>query len=175
MRGATALGSRAMRVLTSKPVLALLALVAIVVVVLLIVALVPSGDDDEAPESRSGTISANDLRVGDCIADARSPEGDVTTFDVVPCDKPHDGEVYTLIKLKGADDAEYPGMAFVNGKGQRGCRARLRRQATARAYRNPRLGYKFVYPTIESWAEGDREITCVATFTKPRKGRFKQR
>ena len=99
----------------------------------------------------------------------------MTTFDAVDCDKPHDGEVYTLIGLAGGENAKPPSEAFINGKGQRGCRARLRRQATAKAFRDSQLGFKFVYPTPASWAEGDREITCVATFKKPRDEKLAQR
>jgi hypothetical protein len=128
-----------------------------------------------ARESKQGNIKAGDLKVGDCITDANSRTGDVTTFDGVKCDKPHDGEVYTLITLKGGDKAKIPSEAFINGKGQRGCRARLRRQATAKQFRDRQLGFKFVYPTPASWAEGDREITCVATFKKPRSKRLAQR
>lgn len=129
----------------------------------------PSGDPSE------GTVKAADLKVGDCISDATARVGDVTSFDAVPCDEPHDGEVYTVIRLEGGANAEPPTEAFINGKGQRGCRARLRRQATSKAFRDPHLSFKFVYPTPESWAEGDRDITCVATFKKPRDTRLAQR
>jgi hypothetical protein len=170
-----------------RPLLVLLAFV--VIVVLILVALFGGfggggGDSTKKPadkkqqpshESKQGTIKAADLTVGDCISDANSTTGDVTTFDGVKCDDPHDGEVFTLIELKGGPKARYPGAAFVNGKGQRGCRARLRRQATARAFRDRRLGFKFVYPTPASWGEGDREITCVATFKKPRTKQLAQR
>lgn len=137
--------------------------------------------DAEAPEptrtepKKEDPIAAADLDVGDCISDALSTLGDVTTFDEAECDEPHDGEVYTLIKLPGAPGARYPGTEEVTAKGQRGCRARLRRQATSDAFRDPQLGYKFVYPTRLSWADGDREITCVATFKKPRSETLAQR
>jgi hypothetical protein len=166
-----------------RPLVVFLTFIVIVVLVLLLIfGAFSGGDDDEsaskgqpARESKQGTIAAGALRVGDCISDANSRTGDVTTFDGVKCDERHDGEVYTLIKLKGGDKAKIPSEAFINGKGQRGCRARLRRQATARAFRDKQLGFKFVYPTPDSWADGDREITCVATFKKPRKTKLKQR
>jgi hypothetical protein len=126
-------------------------------------------------ESSEGNLSAADLKVGDCITDANSRTGDVTRFDAVKCDEPHDGEVYTLIRLEGGPNAKVPSEAFINGKGQRGCRARLRRQATPRAFRDKQLGFKFVYPTPDSWAEGDREITCVATYAKARSKKLAQR
>ncbi len=143
----------------------------------------PKAEDSDAdtPEAtrtepaKENPVAAADLEVGTCITDALATLGDVTTFDEAECDKPHDGEVYTLIKLPGAKGAKYPGKAEVVAKGQRGCRARLRRQATAKAFRDKQLGYKFVYPTRLSWADGDREITCLVTFKKPRSEKLEQR
>jgi len=175
------------------PLLILLTFIVIVVLVLMLLfgAFGGGGDDgagsgagDDTPaetqrqparESKEGTITAGALKVGDCISDANSGTGDVTTFDGVKCDERHDGEVYTLITLPGGDDAKIPSEAFIQGKGQRGCRARLRRQATSKQFRDKQLGFKFVYPTPESWAEGDREITCVATWRKPRARTLAQR
>jgi len=159
------------------------------VIVVLLALLLFGGDDDgdsgadkpaetqqqPARESKQGTITAGGLKVGDCISDANSRTGDVTMFVGVKCDARHDGEVYTLITLEGGEAARIPSEAFINGKGQRGCRARLKRQTTARQFRDRQLGFKFVYPTPESWAEGDREITCVATFRKPRTKKLAQR
>jgi hypothetical protein len=153
-----------MKLLTSK---LFLVPVALVVVVLLVGC---GGDDKEAPQT--GKVSAKDLSVGTCVTDANSYVGDVTTFDAVECTKPHDGEVFTIIALKGV---KYPGLTRVIAKGQRGCRARLRRQATAKAFRDRRLGFKFVYPTKQSWSQGDRELTCLATSKKPRPGKLAQR
>lgn len=129
---------------------------------------------DENPENPDADrVSAQDLGVGDCITNATSTFGDnVRTFDRVDCAKPHDGEVFTSIKLAGA---AYPGLEVVSGKGQRGCRARLRRQATYKAFRDRQLGYKFVYPTRLSWAQEYRAVTCLATFKKPRTGKLEQR
>jgi hypothetical protein len=176
-----------------RPLLVLLTFLVIVVLILMLLfgGFGGGGGDDEkaagggdspkqekrepARESSKGTISAADLKVGDCISDANSRTGDVTTFDAVKCDERHDGEVYTLIVLEGGPKAKVPTEAFINGKGQRGCRARLRRQATSKAFRDRQLGFKFVYPTPASWAEGDREITCVATFKKPRSTKLAQR
>ena len=86
----------------------------------------------QAEPKKEDPIAAADLKAGVCISDALSTLGDVTTFDEAECDEPHDGEVYTLIELPGAEAAKYPGTERVTAKGQRGCRARLRRQATTR-------------------------------------------
>jgi hypothetical protein len=177
-----------------RPLLVLFTFIAIVVIILLLVfsgggddaddsasddtptvtsALDPDELEEDKPNPDAEQISAKDLEVGDCISDATATTGDVKTFDKIDCDKSHDGEVFSIIKLDDAD--KYPGVKFVSGKGQRGCRARLRRQATAKAFRDRRLGYKFVYPTRESWAQDDHEVTCLATFKKPRKTKLAQR
>ena len=162
-----------MKLLTSKRFIVAVALVAVIVVLVIVLG---GGDDDKpANTPNTGTVTANELKSGDCISDANSTLGDVTTFDAVACDMPHDGEVFTLIVLPGAEGAKYPGADEVTGKGQRGCRARLRRQATAEAFKDKLLGFKFVYPTPASWADGDREITCLATFRKPRSEKLAQR
>jgi hypothetical protein len=178
-----------------RPLLVVGTLVAILVLIVLSVFSCGSGDENSqtaaksgapasapgAPEPDSGEatdeggLAAVDLKVGDCVGDARSTVGDVTTFHAVGCDEAHDGEIYTLIVLPGAEGSKYPGEKFVTAKGQRGCRARLRRQATARAFRDPQLGFKFVYPTALSWADGDRRIRCMATFKKPRSKSLAQR
>jgi hypothetical protein len=154
-----------MKLLTSK-----LVLVSVALVVVVSLAGCGGGDDKEKP--KTGKVSAKDLTVGTCVTDANSYVGDVTTFDAVECAKRHDGEVFTIIALK---DTKYPGLKRVIAKGQRGCRARLRRQATAKAFRDRRLGFKFVYPTTTSWAQDDHEITCLATFKKPRTAKLAQR
>ena len=159
-----------MALFTSKFVLIPAAILVILVVVLIVV--LTGGDDDKEAVPITGTIPAKDLVVGSCISDANTTTGDVTTFDAIACDKPHDGEVYTIIELEGK---LYPGLKAVTGKGQRGCRARLRRQLTAKAYRDRLLGYKYVYPTKQSWVQGDREVTCLATFRKPRAKKLEQR
>lgn len=161
--------------LPSKLVLIPVAAVVVLVVVLVLVFAGGGGgddDDEETSKPKTGPIAAKDLTVGTCISDANSTTGDVTTFDAVACNKPHDGEVFTVIELKGD---KYPGTKFVTGKGNRGCRARLRRQATAKQFKDRLLGYKFVYPTKQSWAQGDHEVTCLATWRKPRAKKLAQR
>ena len=158
--------------LPSKLVLIPVAVVVVLVVVLVLVFAGGGDDDEETSKPKTGPIAAKDLTIGTCISDANSTTGDVTTFDAVACNKPHDGEVFTVIELEGD---KYPGTKFVTGKGNRGCRARLRRQATAKQYRDRLLGYKFVYPTKQSWAQGDHEVTCLATFRKPRSKKLEQR
>ena len=159
----------------SKGKMALIGVILVVLVAIVPIILFAGGDEDAADEPDapvSGSVAAKDLTVGTCVSNANTTTGDVMTFTAVSCDEPHDGEVFTIIELEGE---RYPGTEFVTGKGQRGCRARLRRQATAKAFKDRLLGYKFVYPTKQSWAQGDHEVTCLATFRKPRTGKLAQR
>jgi len=146
--------------------------VAVVVIVLVVLIALLAGGDDDASKAKAVAIGAKELRVGNCITDANSTRGDVRTFDAIDCAQPHNGEVFTIIPLW---DGAYRGKQAVTAKGQRGCRARLQRQATAKAFRDKQLGFKFVYPTKQSWAQGDHEVTCLATYTKPRTGKLQQR
>jgi hypothetical protein len=131
-------------------------------------------DADAKPRDPDAeAVAGKELEVGDCLSNATRTTSLVTNFDKIDCDKAHDGEVFTIIKLR--DAKKYPGKKTVSTRGQRGCRARLRRQATAKAFRDPQLGYKFVYPTQQSWAQDDREISCLVTFKKSRKTRLAQR
>jgi hypothetical protein len=165
-----------------RPLLVFLAVVVVIVllVVLLLGGFGGDGDDKQADKTKTteqqapaGTISAQDLKIGTCITDARSTTGDVMTFIGVDCSKPHDGEVYTLIEVGGT---KYPGKERVTAKGNRGCRARLKRQATGKALSDRNLApYRFVYPTPASWAQDYRSITCLVTYTKQRRGKLEQR
>lgn len=178
-----------------RPLLVVLAFLAVVVVILVLI-FSGGGDDDPyvTPEVATPTatipaeeldldvkpenpdaepVAGKDLKVGDCLAGATATTLRVTTFDKVDCDESHDGQVFSIIELE--DAAKYPGTEFVSGKGQRGCRARLRRQLAPKAFRDRQLGYKFVFPTAQSWAQGDHEVTCLATFRKPRKTELKLR
>src|SRR5690606_21250721 len=49
--------------------------------------------------------------VGDCFD--QPPSGDITEVAAIPCDEPHDLEVFAKFDMEGGDDAPYPGDAAV--------------------------------------------------------------
>jgi putative regulator of septum formation len=139
----------------------------VVVVVVASVLLVFLGDDaerdDDGRVTAEGKLSVFDLRVGDCLINVAATDGEQRDIEAVPCSKPHDGEVYTNIKL---GSGEFPGDEFIAGKADRGCSARLRRQA-------PKSRDEIVYfvPNKLSWDEkDDRTVTCIAQYAKKRTG-----
>lgn len=119
--------------------------------------------DDSGQVSSKGKLSVFDLRVGDCLVDIASKTGEQRDLEAVPCRQPHDGEVYTTIDL---GDGGFPGDAFISGKAERGCSARLRRQA-------PRSRDKILYflPSRRTWDdEDDHTVTCIAEYAVRRAG-----
>jgi hypothetical protein len=146
--------------------------VGLIVVVVVVVLLVGAGSDgvkrdDDGRISEAGTLSMLDLRKGDCLK--RVPTNTTQKVDVVPCERAHDGEVYTVIELP---DGDWPGNSAVEGKGERGCPARLRHQfPTAAADRSVKIYY--YTPTEDTWDDGDHALPCVAGYKKPRMGALK--
>lgn len=99
------------------------------------------------------------LEVGDCFQDVPEGEGEVTDVEVVPCDEPHDNEVFHTFELGGdqlpaatdlrdATDAACFGTAFEDYIGQ--------------PYATSELEVLWITPTHSSWDVDDREVTCVA-------------
>lgn len=119
--------------------------------------------DDSGQVASEGKLSVFDLRVGDCLINIAAKTGEQRDLEAVPCDELHDGEVYTNIDL---GNGEFPGDEFVAGKAERGCAARLRRQA-------PNSGDEILYfvPNKRTWdEEDDRTVTCIAEYDNKRKG-----
>lgn len=68
----------------------------------------------------AGSVSAMDLRIGDCITNpaAGSDSREVLSVAAVPCSQPHTGEVYALFDLPSAS---YPGEAAVFSQAETRC------------------------------------------------------
>jgi hypothetical protein len=112
-----------------------------------------SGDIDEA-----GELSAFSFRLGDCWND---PPLDTSVSDViaVPCDQPHDAEVYAVFSLDEGDGG-FPGDDAVADSSQAGCVERFTEFAGAE-YAVSELEVVYLSPTSDSWeSEGDRVVVC---------------
>ena len=142
---------------------------------------VANADDDSDPQSQSTrpAASANpsggtggdptkpaeeedqdvfDLKVGDCLNGLRE-DTELETMPVVPCNQPHEGEVFATFNLTGT---ERPLQSAIDEQATEGCQDRLAGYSKAAAD-DPKMDIFFLYPTVESWAHGDRQITCIAT------------
>jgi hypothetical protein len=145
------------------------ALVAIAVLGAVAAVLLVSGG---APEPQR--VSMAGLATGDCLltpseyAESTSRRltfwqslyGDRSSFDVVPCEYAHGAEVY-FVGDPWPADAEYPGDAAVDTEFWTACERELQELVGVAP---DRAGFDVSgwVPDVNTWAEGDREIICLA-------------
>ena len=112
----------------------------------------PSG----TPTPSATHESALDIHVGDCLDDART--GTTTaTAPIVPCSAPHDSEAYAEFTMSGS---AFPGDDAVLAQAQTDCAGTAFADFIGIASADSQLQISYYYPTSDSWAAGDRAITC---------------
>ncbi len=110
--------------------------------------------------SSGDSESVFDLRPGDCFDDVI--EGgdfaeEAETLPMVDCEDPHDNEAYALYDVA---DGAFPGQAAIDDEAIAKC-VPLFEDYVASDYETSRLDIWWIFPTAESWSEGDREVACV--------------
>jgi hypothetical protein len=133
---------------------------AIPTAIVAIVAVVVAGADrnEEGDIVESGTLSVFDLEIGDC---GDWPDADVyRSVTVHPCANAHDFEVYALRDFPDDSEAVYPGETAAEGWADQECLNAFEGYVGITWEESPDLTYTYLYPTEDSWAEGDREILC---------------
>lgn len=107
------------------------------------------------------TLDVFALNVGECFDDPPNFDPGVEVLELagIPCDQPHDNEVYALIDYPGGPDAPFPGDdalgAFVDDE----CLVAFE-EYVGGDYFSSNLDFADLRPTSGSWAQGDREIVC---------------
>ncbi|WES65746.1 septum formation family protein [Microbacter sp. GSS18] len=96
------------------------------------------------------------LQVGDCLAFMES-DGELSSVPVVPCSDPHADEVYYAHDFA---DGEYPGDDAVFEEAAGVCVDEFEAFVGV-AYDDSALDVYPIYPTADSWAQGDREALCL--------------
>jgi Domain of unknown function (DUF4328) len=114
------------------------------------------------------TVSVFELRRGDCVK-GLGTANEIRAVQVVPCERPHEAEVLPGFRMGGG---AYPGVAAVTSAAERRCSARL--VAATPPRRNGPVPL-YLGPTRESWALGDRMVTCIASFEVPIRGALSER
>jgi len=100
-----------------------------------------------------------ELRAGDCFDDPPEAE-ELEAVSSVPCDDPHDAEVYAEFAATTEGD-DYPGESALIAEAERGCFERFEPFAGI-APESTTLAIHFLAPTQQSWENvDDREITCI--------------
>jgi hypothetical protein len=128
-----------------------------------------AGCGDDGPERaedgglvEAGPVGVHDLEVGDCFDDpadlADGAPGEALEVDGVPCDDPHDNEVFALVSVPG--DGAYPGPEEIQDEG----RARCATQLAGYVGNDPPARVEvvaYLFPTEDAWDDGDRGVVCV--------------
>ena len=114
-----------------------------------------------------GTVTATDVKVGDCLKSIPT-SARVMTVDTVGCDESHAGEVYAVLLMP---DGDYPGQAAIESY-QNKCEPELATYSPD-AITDDSVQMYVLYPTAETWKQGDRAVTCIATLDPPRTGSIK--
>ncbi len=104
-------------------------------------------------------VSVFDLAEGYCFNDPTEGVGAVGELLVVPCEQPHDNEVYALVQHPAEADAPFPAAEALDQYAEEQCRQSFDSYVGI-PYDQSALYYWKITPTSDSWAEGDREIIC---------------
>ncbi|SIM56909.1 DUF4190 domain-containing protein [Micromonospora cremea] len=124
---------------------------------LIVVAIASGADRDPAGElTGGGSVSARQLRPGDCVNDLEDSDN-VLSLPAVPCAQPHEGEVFAAFALSERD---WPGEGQVLEKADQGCHDRFESYAPTADFES--LELFVLYPTQRAWMRGDHNVTCVA-------------
>lgn len=112
-------------------------------------------------------VTATNVEVGDCLAEI--PDGErVLTVTTISCDEPHAGEVFAVLTMPGGD---FPGQAAVEAYHEK-CSPELVTYSP-QSMLDDQVQLYVLYPTAETWENGDRAVTCIATLDPPRTGSLK--
>jgi hypothetical protein len=115
----------------------------------------------------SGTVGANEVKAGDCLKKLPA-SGLVVTVDTAPCNEPHKGEIFSIMTMP---DGDFPGSSAIE-EYQDKCAPELEKYSPEAA-RDPQVGLFVLFPSQDSWGQGDRAVTCIATSDTPRSGTLK--
>jgi Septum formation len=141
---------------------------AIVVVLVGVLAGCGAADVDETTRDEQGVVTdggelgVQKLRVGDCLDlgnTATQEEGEVEAFQAIPCDEPHQGEVY-LSQEDAFREATWPGRTTVEDKADELCLGAFEGYVGV-AYDETDLDLVALSPTEDSWSLGDRGVSCL--------------
>ncbi len=114
-----------------------------------------------------GRVTATDVGMGDCLSEI---PGDtrVLTVKTIDCTEPHAGEVFAVLQMPGG---EFPGQSAIETYADK-CSPELASYSPD-AMTDDSVQLYVLYPTAETWEQGDRAVTCIATLDPPRSGSLK--
>lgn len=98
------------------------------------------------------------LRPGDCFDDPPD-ERRLEQVDVVPCEQPHDNEVFATVTHPAPDGEDFPGRDTMIAYAEQACPQPFADYVGA-GYDQSRYTLFPIVPSAETWANGDRQVIC---------------
>jgi hypothetical protein len=113
-------------------------------------------------------VRATDLKVGDCVEETPSgTDNKIGRLPKVSCDEPHQSEVYAILSVSGD---RYPGISVLQSKYPLQCR-----QALVTYAKDPlSIDIFVIYPSQETWDNGNRDVMCLTKTDDKRTGSVKK-
>ena len=105
------------------------------------------------PEGEEDVFS---LEVGDCINTTSTGE-EISSIPVVPCDEPHDQEIFDRFEVEGDT---YPGDAAIDDERVAFCEGDAFTSFVGIPWVDSIYATSALTPTQSSWDNGDREVLC---------------
>ena len=121
----------------------------------------PAPTQTEEPFQNPEDSSVFDMEVGDCIANQEDLGAgtEVQSIPKVPCTQPHAYEVHYEFELTGGSTV--PDEATIEKEAEDKCAGEAFTNYVGVEWDNSSLGYTYLFPTSQSWSNGDREVTCM--------------
>ncbi|MDA2809654.1 septum formation family protein [Nocardiopsis sp. RSe5-2] len=117
-------------------------------------------EEQASAAEESGEVDADvfEVAVGDCLNDESVAEDqEVAEVPKVSCDEPHDSEVYAETEMEAS---EWPGDAGVDEEASAFCEQEFA-SFVGLEYAMSELQLSYYVPTEDSFASGDRAISCL--------------
>lgn len=114
-----------------------------------------SSRDDGGTVVEGGDVGVFVLQVGDCFDDP-DDFANVASVAAVPCTELHDNQVYAKFDLP---DGGWPGDVAVQDMAVNGCLDRFE-PAVGQQYETSPLDIAPLFPSVDTWGTGDREVIC---------------
>jgi hypothetical protein len=118
--------------------------------------------DTDGTVVAGGTVSAFEIRPGDCFDIPDSAGESVFGANLVPCDEPHLYEAYALYVYPDKAQVPYPGLDAISELAESYCLEEFE-SFVAALWENSNLDFAYLYPQPDGWLVGDREVLCVLT------------
>ena len=112
--------------------------------------------DDQGAIVEAGGVGVFALGIGDCL---QLPDAiEVQSVEGVPCDEPHDAQVYGESAVLGE---VWPGEAELERRSAQECLSRWDVGIGTDYDADRFFDFTFFAPTAEGWAAGDRGVQCL--------------